>query len=420
MSKSKPSKKNSSTVAKSKRSYTRRSPKPTISAYHLYYALERELLLKQNGIPPHKKYTSSEEWKSYGDLARVFPPRPSRYKDLGLPDNWFLKRKSCARTRHWKNQDAISLQGLSTTIASSWKNCDAEVKGYVTAIAKIIKDRCSKIHESKSTTKSPTLPSTSIELKPGDFFCSKFEPATEDEQKTKDRRVSMNSNTSTISVNDAPYVVHNAGVQQNHHHQQQQQLANLHDISLLLVQLQQQQQRISLLSPQQQMILPYLNVAPYVVHNAAVQQNQQQQLANPDINGKNLCLSETNPSKKSVYAMAPYPEGTQNENTSYPPVVKKHIPERAHQIDSTLMDFFSWLSERDAEATQEYDEEENEDGDIKSFLDQDPNKCGWSQSDYFKNEKSNSGPFTEKIVDCYTPEGVSQQKEGKNAKTNTG
>eukprot|EP00956_Cyclotella_meneghiniana_P044564 scaffold323191_cov89-Cyclotella_meneghiniana.AAC.2 len=206
MSKSKSSKKNGSTA----KSVTKRRTKHTINCYHLYYALERELVLQKHGIRPHVKYTSPDEWKNYGDLSRVFPPRPSRYQFLQLSNIWFLKRKSKARTRHWKDQDLISLQGLTKAISSSWKNCDPEVKGYVTAVARIIKDRCHEIQSGKIATKSPTTLSTTIELKPSDSS-PKFEPAMEDEQKTYGHGVSMSSNTSTISVQGLPYAVHNAG-----------------------------------------------------------------------------------------------------------------------------------------------------------------------------------------------------------------
>ena len=87
--------------------------------------------------------------------------------------------------------------------------------------------------------------------------------------------------------------------------------------------------------------------------------------------------------------MAPCPEDIQNENASYPPV-NTHTAERAHRNDSKLEDWSSFLREWEAEVSKQYDEEEAaeaEDSDFESFLDQDPDKCGWSHSAYFKNEK---------------------------------
>ena len=242
MSKPQPTKKNGDT-----------STKHTINCYHLYYALERELYLHQHGIRPHVKYTSPDEWTNYGDLARVFPPRPVRYENLQLSPIWFLKRKSKARTRHWKDQDAICLTGLTKAIANSWKNnCYPEVKWYVTVVAKIIKDRCKLIGSSRIS------PPSVVRLKPQGYVSTKnlFEPAMgeEDEQKTFDQqRVAKKGTEVRSDILNQLLINHQTAVQQNHQQQQQQAKGAVqNDAGLLLNQL-------------------------LVNHQTVVQQNQQQQ-----------------------------------------------------------------------------------------------------------------------------------------------
>eukprot|EP00956_Cyclotella_meneghiniana_P024646 scaffold49757_cov82-Cyclotella_meneghiniana.AAC.6 len=189
MTKSIPSKKSSArNIGQSK----------SINRYNIFYILERELLLKQIGFTP-KKRSSEYEKQMYGDLASSFPARPSRYESLELPDNWYLKRSARSRDR----KQSVSQKGLSTTIASNWKSCDADVKSYVTTIAKIIKKRHDEIQSSKSGTKSPAYSPLSEDSSP------EFEPTVSVNQEKDARRVSMSSSASS----------HGAFLQKEHVHQ---------------------------------------------------------------------------------------------------------------------------------------------------------------------------------------------------------
>ena len=240
MTKSSTAAKKNGTAAKND---TKHSIQRTTSSYNLFYILERELVLYKNGIPPRVKYVREDEWKNYGDLSRGFPPRPSRYRSLVLSDTWFIKHTGRSRNRPTENQDAICLKGLSKTISSSWKICDDEVKGYVTAVAEIIKQRGNKIVSSLIGKKS-IPPSPSLELKPSNLENPPFEPALEDKQNAYDRRVSMSSSESSMGVHIVPYEVYIAWIQQ----QQQQQLANMYGYGIFPS------------SFQQPMILPYSNM----------------------------------------------------------------------------------------------------------------------------------------------------------------
>ena len=398
---SKPSKKNG-TAAKND---TKQSIKRTTSSYNLFYTLERELVLHKNGIPSRVKNVTEDRWKNYGDLSRVFPPRPSRYKSLELSDTWFIKRTGRSRNRPTKNQDAICLKDLSKAISSDWKTCDAEVKGYVTAVAEIIKRRGDEILSSKSGTKS-TPPSPSLESKHSDLNPA-FQPVTpEHNQNTYDRQVIMTSSASSISVQDVPYLAHNAWIQQ------QQQLANMYGMFPL--------------SFQQPMILPYSNMAIY---------NAELNRINADALGRGLGSSDAHWSNEYVSAMASDPESTcfnsslssegpdikaagQYENASYP-TVKKHSSEESTSDDSNVS---SWLGDWEEEIPQQFVEE---DASFESFLCHDPNQCGWSQAAYFKNDVMRiSGPDMlddeerEYVADHYIAKGASQRKEVKDLKAN--
>ena len=161
----------------------------SINNYNIFYILEREFLLKQIGCTP-KKISSEYEKQIYGDLASSFPARPSRYESLELPDNWYLKRSTRSRDRS-KKKRSVSQKGLSSTIASNWKSCDADVKSYVTTVSKIIKERHDEIQSSKSGTKSPAYSPLSEDSSP------EFEPTVSVNQEKDARRVSMSSSASS-------------------------------------------------------------------------------------------------------------------------------------------------------------------------------------------------------------------------------
>eukprot|EP00956_Cyclotella_meneghiniana_P026299 scaffold56411_cov60-Cyclotella_meneghiniana.AAC.1 len=194
-----------------------------INCYNLYYILERELILKNNGAPPAVKITSSCERMYYGDLVSRFPPLPSRYESLDLSDFWFLRRTKRQRNRTKKYRDTVldSLDGLSLAIAKSWKSCDASVRDYVRAVAKIITKRNEEIMHIKNSTNSlasnPSGESSLLDTS------SKFEPKAQEGQ-----GVSFKSE-------HVPHVVNNWMHEQQ---QRQQQLANLYCTSPLFYQQQ--------------------------------------------------------------------------------------------------------------------------------------------------------------------------------------
>eukprot|EP00956_Cyclotella_meneghiniana_P023955 scaffold47562_cov61-Cyclotella_meneghiniana.AAC.1 len=155
----------------------------TMTSYNLYYILERELFLKNNGVHPAVKITSSSERMHYGDLASKFPPLPSRRR---------IRQRICYK--RFSDSTLVSLHGLTSAIAKSWKSCDTDVKEYVTAVAKIIMIRYKEITHSMNSTTSlaSNLPSESSLLDTS----SKFKP------KAQGQGVSFKSEHVPHVVND--------------------------------------------------------------------------------------------------------------------------------------------------------------------------------------------------------------------------
>eukprot|EP00956_Cyclotella_meneghiniana_P030542 scaffold77112_cov53-Cyclotella_meneghiniana.AAC.1 len=337
----------------------------SISGYNLFYILERELFLQKNGIKP-VKYTSSNDWKKYGDLAGVFPPLPSRYNSLELSGTWFIKRLGRSR-KPYKNHDgaAISLAGLTKTISARWKCGDAaEEKDYVAAVAKILKKRHDAIQSSGKSGSGTKSPPPSQLVTPSRL--NDLDLKLESEKKTSARRVSMNSSASSISM---------ASFSTNSHH------VPSAVYNALMKQIEQQPTN------------PYSNFAfplyPY--------QQQQDTLRRAQLNAELNRLNDEVMMAASLglsgasHFCPPFPSmkshmtahGQHNVNPSSS-TAEKNIPEGAV---SNKVELSPWLSEGKVDESQQCTEE-GSNGFVESFLCQDPNKCGWLQADYFKSESS--------------------------------
>lgn len=117
-------------------------PERTLNDYNVFFLLERELFYQEKGIRIGQKLNSDHDLRlylQYGTIADSFPPRPTRYESLELPNFWFLKKTTS--NRRSKSKGAAAADGLSRLIASKWKTCDREVKAYVSVVARIVKSR---------------------------------------------------------------------------------------------------------------------------------------------------------------------------------------------------------------------------------------------------------------------------------------
>ena len=137
---------------------TSASKEKPLSNYCLYYILERELFYKESGIKTEKKTISDLDLHFFGDIARSFPLRPSRYDSLELSSTWFIRKAHCRRDRSKK--EGIALADLSIKIAASWKTCAREVKNYVNDIAHILREHYASVAMCQEIRPTSTKPAS--------------------------------------------------------------------------------------------------------------------------------------------------------------------------------------------------------------------------------------------------------------------
>jgi len=105
-------------------------PKRPLTAYNLFYILERNYIVQQ-----HQKATSSI---LTGDVTNIDPyasERPKRYRSVVLPSNWYVVGMNRTKRSDYKNHGLISFTHLSKTISEMWKEVDEEVKVYCKKLA---------------------------------------------------------------------------------------------------------------------------------------------------------------------------------------------------------------------------------------------------------------------------------------------
>ncbi|KAL3802004.1 hypothetical protein HJC23_010348 [Cyclotella cryptica] len=165
MRKTTPTKRNQ---AKAKRSEYDSLDRP-LNHYNLFYMLERELFLQKAGVDKAKdanKRTSGSgivRFEHYADLASSFPLRPARYRELILPEDWFMHGKK--RRTHCRHHGVVTLTEMTSAIASSWKTIDPEVKDFVCTISSMIKQRRDKIRTERDLSERPQSPKPVMSLR---------------------------------------------------------------------------------------------------------------------------------------------------------------------------------------------------------------------------------------------------------------
>ncbi|EJK62186.1 hypothetical protein THAOC_17213 [Thalassiosira oceanica] len=130
-----------------------------LNRFNLFFILERERLLMQmndQGDNPAEKATEKASELPPGIATGYeglkMPELPPRFKDLTLPDDWFVpgKRKLVKR-RHRKSHGVMGFKKMAQELAASWRSIDEVTLKYCTDCAKIIADRYTEITQQQTT-----------------------------------------------------------------------------------------------------------------------------------------------------------------------------------------------------------------------------------------------------------------------------
>ena len=110
----------------------REKPKRPLTAYHIYFQIEREFIIQTMSSEDTDKGKSIHEGKA------LFHGVPTRYKDTKLSPDWYFGPGRRAKRKHRKQHGKIGFLELSRVIASRWtklEETDPDIKQFVSKIA---------------------------------------------------------------------------------------------------------------------------------------------------------------------------------------------------------------------------------------------------------------------------------------------
>lgn len=102
-------------------------PKRPMTAYHVYFQLERNYILQnhEDYIPHYPEHIDENACE-----------RPERYRGLIMPKDWYISKEVKVKKKDRKNHGIISFVELSKTISYRWNNeADYDTKMYCRDIA---------------------------------------------------------------------------------------------------------------------------------------------------------------------------------------------------------------------------------------------------------------------------------------------
>jgi hypothetical protein len=111
-----------------------KKPSRPLTAYHLFFQLERAWLLEDIHSPANGGAQINE---GYSAGKMIDPLMPNRYRDIYLPKTWYVSGSS--KRKHKKSHGKISFQELSRRVAARWNSLeeiDPETKKYCEMIGK--------------------------------------------------------------------------------------------------------------------------------------------------------------------------------------------------------------------------------------------------------------------------------------------
>jgi hypothetical protein len=109
-------------------------PVRPLTAYHLFFQLERAWLLQNIDSPDNDSAQTNQGYEA-GKL--IDPLMPNRYREIYMSKTWYAR--ASVKRKHRKSHGKISFQELSRKVASRWREIeeiDPETKKYCTMIAK--------------------------------------------------------------------------------------------------------------------------------------------------------------------------------------------------------------------------------------------------------------------------------------------
>ena len=110
-----------------------KKPKRPLTAYHIYFQIEREFILQT------MVGEDAEKGKSIHEGKTLFHGVPKRYKDTKLSPDWYFKPGRRAKRKHCKQHGKIGFLELSRVINSRWAKLgetDPDIMQFVSLLAR--------------------------------------------------------------------------------------------------------------------------------------------------------------------------------------------------------------------------------------------------------------------------------------------
>jgi hypothetical protein len=120
----------SETISAPRASTILKKPKRPLTAYHIYFQIEREFIIQT--------MAGEDADKSIHEGKVFFDDVPDRYKAIKLSPDWYFGPGKRAKRKHRKQHGKIGFHELSRVISSRWATLEEthpDIKHYVTKLA---------------------------------------------------------------------------------------------------------------------------------------------------------------------------------------------------------------------------------------------------------------------------------------------
>lgn len=107
--------------------------------YNVYFIFERARLIKSLGSDPNANEPPSSLPRHVepGFEPLVFPPLPTRFRDVQMHPDWYIPWRKKEKRVHRKTHGVSSFADLAKNIAASWKVVDDETMAWCEAVEKV-------------------------------------------------------------------------------------------------------------------------------------------------------------------------------------------------------------------------------------------------------------------------------------------